>query len=335
MPEHGRNAIVQGVAEQPGHQRARARQTRQPGVLQRPSRHLLIEGDPEKNSGVGRRGIGIPRGAVPHRVGHCFSKIVWQHGCSFCDSECLTEAASILHGSSQLSPLAELLQSNSCPRACSHFRIIPNRDSPGLQSISISRFPPDVDRRLHLQHRHVDADRWRRAGWSCKLSNSAFLLGLDAFLGGIPIFLFSLVGGVVADRIERRKVLLDLAVRADGLRLPAHRPDRLPSGARLADPLPVVRRGLGAGLRRPGLPGADSDAGQQRGHAERHRAEIHPVQRGARDRPGAGRHRADAAGRDVVLRAERRLVLCADHFAADAQGALLSAEDHANRCWPA
>jgi MFS family permease len=41
-----------------------------------------------------------------------------------------------------------------------------------------------------------------------KLSNSPFLLGLDAFLGGLPIFLFSLVGGVVADRIDRRKVLL-------------------------------------------------------------------------------------------------------------------------------
>jgi MFS family permease len=41
-----------------------------------------------------------------------------------------------------------------------------------------------------------------------KLSDSPFLLGLDAFLGGIPIFLFSLVGGVVADRFERRKVLL-------------------------------------------------------------------------------------------------------------------------------
>jgi len=39
-------------------------------------------------------------------------------------------------------------------------------------------------------------------------NNSAFLLGLDAFLGGIPIFLFSLVGGVVADRMDRRKVLL-------------------------------------------------------------------------------------------------------------------------------
>src|ERR1700750_1761459 len=41
-----------------------------------------------------------------------------------------------------------------------------------------------------------------------QLSGSAFLLGLDAFLGDIPIFLFSLVGGVVADRIDRRKILL-------------------------------------------------------------------------------------------------------------------------------
>src|SRR5512147_1252714 len=40
------------------------------------------------------------------------------------------------------------------------------------------------------------------------ISGSPFLLGLDAFLGEIPIFLFSLVGGVVADRVERRRVLL-------------------------------------------------------------------------------------------------------------------------------
>ena len=46
-------------------------------------------------------------------------------------------------------------------------------------------------------------------GWLIyRLSHSAFLLALDQFLGGIPIFLFSLIGGVVADRVERRRVLL-------------------------------------------------------------------------------------------------------------------------------
>jgi predicted MFS family arabinose efflux permease len=46
-------------------------------------------------------------------------------------------------------------------------------------------------------------------GWLIyRLSHSAFLLALDQFLGGIPIFLLSLIGGVVADRMERRKILL-------------------------------------------------------------------------------------------------------------------------------
>src|SRR5262249_14371901 len=46
-------------------------------------------------------------------------------------------------------------------------------------------------------------------GWLIyRLSHSPFLLALDQFLGGIPIFLFSLIGGVVADRVERRRVLL-------------------------------------------------------------------------------------------------------------------------------
>jgi predicted MFS family arabinose efflux permease len=46
-------------------------------------------------------------------------------------------------------------------------------------------------------------------GWLIyRLSHSAFLLSLDQFLNGIPIFLFSLVGGVIADRIDRRHVLL-------------------------------------------------------------------------------------------------------------------------------
>jgi MFS family permease len=46
-------------------------------------------------------------------------------------------------------------------------------------------------------------------GWLIyRLSHSAWLLALDQFLGTIPIFLFSLVGGVIADRIDRRQVLI-------------------------------------------------------------------------------------------------------------------------------
>ena len=41
-----------------------------------------------------------------------------------------------------------------------------------------------------------------------QISGSPFLLGLDAFLGEIPIFLFSLAGGVIADRMDRRWLLL-------------------------------------------------------------------------------------------------------------------------------
>ena len=45
-----------------------------------------------------------------------------------------------------------------------------------------------------------------------KLSNSSVYLGLDAFFGQIPIFLFSLFGGVFADRKSRRNLLLSSQV---------------------------------------------------------------------------------------------------------------------------
>jgi predicted MFS family arabinose efflux permease len=46
-------------------------------------------------------------------------------------------------------------------------------------------------------------------GWLIyTLTDSKFLLALDQVLGGLPIFLFSLVGGVLADRLDRRHVLL-------------------------------------------------------------------------------------------------------------------------------
>ena len=40
------------------------------------------------------------------------------------------------------------------------------------------------------------------------MTGSAFLLGLDAFLGDVPFLLFSLFGGVLADRFDRRRILL-------------------------------------------------------------------------------------------------------------------------------
>jgi predicted MFS family arabinose efflux permease len=46
-------------------------------------------------------------------------------------------------------------------------------------------------------------------GWLIwRLSRSEWLLALDQVLAAIPIFLFTLIGGVIADRIDRRHVLI-------------------------------------------------------------------------------------------------------------------------------
>src|SRR2546428_8531555 len=40
------------------------------------------------------------------------------------------------------------------------------------------------------------------------MTNSAFLLGVDRFLSTGPMLLFSLFSGVIADRVERKKIML-------------------------------------------------------------------------------------------------------------------------------
>src|SRR5947207_10885725 len=40
------------------------------------------------------------------------------------------------------------------------------------------------------------------------MTDSAFLLGVDGFLSTGPMLLFSLFGGVIADRVERKKIML-------------------------------------------------------------------------------------------------------------------------------
>ncbi len=51
-------------------------------------------------------------------------------------------------------------------------------------------------------------------------SASAFFLGLDSLMGELPILLFTLVGGVIADRKDRRQLLLmsQYVADDDGLR---------------------------------------------------------------------------------------------------------------------
>ena len=40
------------------------------------------------------------------------------------------------------------------------------------------------------------------------LTNSAFWLGVVGFAGSIPFLFFTLFGGVVADRVNKRRLLL-------------------------------------------------------------------------------------------------------------------------------
>ena len=56
------------------------------------------------------------------------------------------------------------------------------------------------------------------------LTGSNFYLGLDDFLSQLPILLFMLIGGVVADRYDRRRRLHHWRSIGDGGRSPYHRP---------------------------------------------------------------------------------------------------------------
>ena len=62
--------------------------------------------------------------------------------------------------------------------------------------------------RVHVEHRHLDADRRAELAGAVADAIRAFFLGLDAFLQQLPIMLFTLIGGVLADRYDRRRTLL-------------------------------------------------------------------------------------------------------------------------------
>jgi hypothetical protein len=110
------------------------------------------------------------------------------------------------------------------------------------------------------------------------LTHRRSFLGLDAFLQQLPIILFSLVGGVLADRHDRRRTLIasqyiQMATSAALARsCTSRRPD-------LAHPHAVVRH---ADRRRPSAAPptvAHPVARRQEGSAQRRRAQFDSVQR--------------------------------------------------------
>ena len=103
------------------------------------------------------------------------------------------------------------------------------RGPPGLSCVAIERncllvVASSVLRRVFRAFRHRDfrlmwigacvsttgtfVQQFAQSWLVYDLTKNPFYLGLDLFLGQLPIMLFSLFGGVFADRMDRRKMLL-------------------------------------------------------------------------------------------------------------------------------
>jgi predicted MFS family arabinose efflux permease len=110
------------------------------------------------------------------------------------------------------SPVATLPDAPNPTEAQRHVRLAAGNGDVGLISRVFKAFQYRDFRLMWIGACTSSIGTWMQIvaqGWLIyRLSHSAFLLALDQFLGGIPIFMFSLIGGVVADRVERRRILL-------------------------------------------------------------------------------------------------------------------------------
>ena len=100
------------------------------------------------------------------------------------------------------------------------------------------------------------------------MTKDPFYLGLDLFLGQAPIMLFSLVGGVLADRIDRRKLLLASQYIQMTCAFMLTALFYHPRGSGVAHPDALVLRRMRAIHRRPGVFRVAALAGRSRGSAE-------------------------------------------------------------------
>ena len=140
-------------------------------------------------------------------------------------------------------------------------------------------------------------------------SSSAFFLGLDSFLGELPILLFTLVGGVVADRYDRRRLLLTSQyiqmTAAFTLAALVYFGTSCASGTcwRCRSSPASRRRSAGRRISRC------CRRSSARTHVpERDRVQLDSVQPGARDRTAARRRGARRVRHGRVLRPQRPVV---------------------------
>ncbi len=141
-------------------------------------------------------------------------------------------------------------------------------------------------------------------GWLVLLlTNSAFWLGVVAFAGSIPFLFFTLFGGVIADRVDKRRLLM---VTQTVMMLLAFLLAAL-AFFKGADGKPLITvwevaliaflNGVAHGDERAELPGDGAAAGAARGPDQRHRAELGAVQHVAHSGADAGRLRDGAVWR--------------------------------------
>ena len=188
-------------------------------------------------------------------------------------------------------------------------RLRPLRLSAYLRS-DLSRPPssqlPAVPRRpVRLALRYLDAESWRRAGWCCSSPTRPSRSGWSRTLGSLPILLFTLYGGVLADRVNKHRLVLVLQCLMLCEALALGDPHRAPPGHG------ALGHGAGRVLRPPlafEVPTRQAFIARDRGASrpdERDRARLQRLQRGAGGRPGH-RRRAHRDGGDGGLLLRQR-----------------------------
>ena len=161
-----------------------------------------------------------------------------------------------------------------------------------------------------------------------RMTNSAFLLGAVGFASQIPVFIMAPIGGIVADRFRRQRVVIATQVASMILAAILAALTLTPSHPGMAGHGAGRPAGRGQCIRHSRAAGFPHRHGRPRRPDERHRPELVHVQRRAHHRPGGrgnsgGLHRR----RLVLLRQRGQLHRGHRRIAADANPARGQAGD--------